>query len=244
MVSGLLRPDEGTISVFGFTTPIPFPFGLERTGYLVTNMDRAVKAAHAAGADIVVAPFDDPIGREAVIQWPGGVGMQLYWHTVTPNYPALSTVPENRIYLSPTSADAFVRDFVRFSKGRVRSDDRNAPGVEIGRLGESYRRIDVESGFGKIRVIVSDGHLPWPYGRELTGYQVADLNTTVGKAKAAGATILVAPFISGDRNSAMIQFPGGYIAEVHAIDRQCHHGQQQQSRMHQRLSSRRQQPSA
>ena len=215
-MSQLALTPAGTISVFGFKTPIPYPFGLERTGYLVTDMDRAVKAAHAAGADIVVAPFDDPIGRDAVIQWPGGVGMQLYWHIMAPNYPALSTVPENRVYVSPMSGDIFLRDFIRFSKGHVTSDDRTAPGVEIGRPSVSYRRVDVESGFGKMRVIVSDGHLTWPYGRELTGYEVADLDTTVGKAKDAGATILVAPFISGDRNSAMIQFPGGYIAEVHA----------------------------
>jgi predicted enzyme related to lactoylglutathione lyase len=218
-MSQLALTPAGTISVFGFKTPIPYPFGIERTGYLVTDMDRAVEAARAAGADIVVAPFNDPIGRDAVIQWPGGVGMQLYWHTAAPHYPVLATVPENRIYVSPTSAGAFVRDFVRFSKGHVTSDNKNASGIEIGRVGESYRRVDVESGFGKMRVIVSDGHLPWPYGRELTGYEVADLDATIEKAKAAGATVLVAPFISGNRNSAMVQFPGGYIAEVHAAAR-------------------------
>jgi hypothetical protein len=30
------------------------------------------------------APFDDPIGRDAVIQWSGGANMQLYWHTTPP----------------------------------------------------------------------------------------------------------------------------------------------------------------
>jgi hypothetical protein len=35
----------GTLSVFGFKTPIPYPFGVERTGYLVTDMDAAVKSA-------------------------------------------------------------------------------------------------------------------------------------------------------------------------------------------------------
>ena len=30
----------GTLSVFAFQTPIPFPFGQERTGYLVTDMIR------------------------------------------------------------------------------------------------------------------------------------------------------------------------------------------------------------
>jgi hypothetical protein len=40
----------GTMSVFAYTTPIPSPFGLERTGYLVTDMDRALVAARADGA--------------------------------------------------------------------------------------------------------------------------------------------------------------------------------------------------
>ena len=35
----------GNISVFAFQTSIPFPFGQERNGYLVTDMDQAVKAA-------------------------------------------------------------------------------------------------------------------------------------------------------------------------------------------------------
>lgn len=215
-MSQLALTPAGTISVFGFKTPVPYPFGSERTGYLVTDMDQAVAAARAAGADVVVAPFNDPIGRDAVVQWPGGIGMQLYWHITAPNYPALATVPENRIYVSPTSAGAFLRDFVRFSNGRVTSDDKDAPGIEIGRAGDRYRRVDVESGFGKMRVIVSDGHLPWPYGRELTGYEVTDLDATIEKAKTTGATVLVAPFVSGNRSAAMVQFPGGYIAEVHA----------------------------
>src|SRR5580700_8711210 len=55
--SQLLQTPVGTVSLFGFLTPIPAPFGAERTGYLVTNMDAAIKAARAAGADVVVTPF-------------------------------------------------------------------------------------------------------------------------------------------------------------------------------------------
>src|SRR5882762_5423815 len=84
--SQLLQTPVGTVSLFGFTTPVPYPFGTERTGYLVTDMDAAIKAARAAGADVFVAPFPDPIGADAVIQWPGGVNMQLYWHTAMPSY--------------------------------------------------------------------------------------------------------------------------------------------------------------
>jgi hypothetical protein len=75
----------GSFSVFGFTTPIPYPFGLERTGYLVRDFDSAVRSAKANNASIVVAPFNDPVGRDAIIEWPGGVYMQLYWHTKPPN---------------------------------------------------------------------------------------------------------------------------------------------------------------
>src|ERR1700736_4394633 len=136
--SQLIQTPVGTVSLFGFKTPIPYPFGAERTGYLVTDMAAAITAARAAGADVIVAPFPDRIGRDAVIQWPGGVNMQLYWHTTKPNYAAFQTTPENRIYVSPDRADAFVRSFVRFSRGKILSDNGRAPGVEIGRAGDSY----------------------------------------------------------------------------------------------------------
>jgi hypothetical protein len=67
-MSQLVMTPIGTVSVFGFRTPVPYPFGLERTGYLVTDMDEAIRAAQATGADVLVAPFNDPIGRDAIIQ--------------------------------------------------------------------------------------------------------------------------------------------------------------------------------
>jgi hypothetical protein len=82
---------------------------------------------------------------------------------------------------------------------------------------KTYRRVRLESGFGKLTVLVTDGHLPYPYGREATGYEVADLDGTLVKAKGAGAMVLVAPYVAGDRKAAMVQFPGGYIAEIHAV---------------------------
>jgi predicted enzyme related to lactoylglutathione lyase len=214
--SQLLQTPVGTVSLFGFLTPIPAPFGAERTGYLVTNMDAAIKAARAAGADVLVDPFPDSIGRDAVIQWPGGVDMQLYWHTTPPNYTPFVAVPENRVYVSADAVSTFLRSFLAFSHGKVVSDDAKAPGAEIGAPNKTYRRIRVESGFGKLTVLVTDGHLPYPYGREMTGYQVTDLDTTLAKATGAGATVLVAPYMAGDRKAAMVQFPGGYIAEIHA----------------------------
>lgn len=208
----------GTFSVFGFKTPIPYPFGAERTGYLVTDLDAAVRSAKTHNADIVVAPFNDPIGRDVIIEWPGGVHMQLYWHATPPNYAKLRTVPENRVYVSAERADAFVRAFVAFSLGKVASDDGHAPGVEIGRSNDTYRRVLIDSAFGKITVLATDGHLPYPYGREITGYEVSDLSDTLSKARTAGATVLVEPYNAALRQAAIVEFPGGYIAEIHSSD--------------------------
>ena len=66
-------------------------------------------------------------------------------------------------------------------------------------------------------MFVADGHLPYPYGREVTGYEVPNLIDTLTKAKAAGVEILVAPYTADQRTSAIVQFPGGYISEIHSI---------------------------
>ncbi|MGB8541973.1 MAG: hypothetical protein WCD49_10100 [Candidatus Acidiferrales bacterium] len=207
----------GTLSVFAFQTPIPYPFGQERTGYLVTDMSRAIKSARSAGADVIVEPFKDPIGIDAVIQWPGGLKMQLYWHFATPNYPPLETTPDNRVYLSGDAADRFVRSFLRFSQGKLISDDKQSDAGEIGRPGETYRRIRIASLFGNMQIMATDGHLPYPFGHEITGYQVQDLGTTLQKATAAGANVLSPPYKTPDRTTAIVAFRGGYIAEIHSV---------------------------
>src|SRR6266403_2895059 len=58
-MSQLVLTPVGSVSVFGFKTPIPYPFGAERTGYLVTDLDEAVRAAKVTGADVQVAAFND-----------------------------------------------------------------------------------------------------------------------------------------------------------------------------------------
>lgn len=214
--SQLVLSPAGTLSVFGYETPIPYPFGIERTGDLVTDIDAAVAAARAQGADVIVAPFADGIGRDAIIEWPGGVAMQLYWHRTPPSYAKLQSVPESRVYVSPDRADDFIRDFIAFAHGAIESDNAKAPGTEIGQPGKTYRRVRIDSAFGKMTILVTNGHLPYPYGRELTGYAVADLDATLAKAEAAAAIILVQPYTSDERRAAIVQFPGGYIAEVHA----------------------------
>jgi hypothetical protein len=214
--SQLVLTPAGTVSAFGFLTPIPAPFGAERTGYLVSDFDAAVASAMRHGATRLITSFPDPIGRDVVVQWAGGVNMQFYWHTAKPNYPALGTVPENRIYLTADAADQFVKQWRGFAHATVTADDKAANGAEIGQTGKTYRRIRMTSGYGKMTVIVSDGQLPWPYGRDMTGYEVGDLAVTLSKAATAGVETLVPAHAEGDRQAAIVRFPGGYVAEIHA----------------------------
>ncbi|MFK0332827.1 glyoxalase [Rhizobium sp. NPDC090275] len=217
--SQLLQTPAGTVSLFGFKTPVPYPFGLERNGYLVRDLDIAVKAARDAGANVIVEAFPDPIGRDAVIQWPGGLNMQLYWHTKHPDYKPLETIPENRAYIPPGAVDEFLKDFLTFSGGKVVADDKDASAAEIGKPRDKFRRIEVQSDFGRMLVLVSDGHLPYPYGYETTGYEVQDLQQTLEKAKKFGVNVLVPPHQARNRQTSIVQFPGGYIAEVHAVSK-------------------------
>lgn len=211
--SQLILSPVGTLSVFGFTTPVPYPFGTERGGWLMTDLDAGLAHAQAAGATTVVAPFDDPIGRDAVIQFPGGVNTQLYWHTTAPSYPPLRTVPDNRVYLSPGNVEPFLRSYGEFTGAAVDSDEPAADGALLGAPGTTFRQIHLSGPFGNTMVSVTDGHLPYPVGRELAGYAVDNVDTTIAKAKSAGAQVLSPPV--GAVKSAFLQFPGGYIAEIH-----------------------------
>jgi predicted enzyme related to lactoylglutathione lyase len=213
--SQLLQTPSGTVSLFGFRTPVPAPFGSERTGYLVSDLDAAVISAHAAGAEVIVSPFPDPIGRDVVIRFPGGLMTQLYWHTTAPSYAAFATIPENRVYVSPDRAQECLHSFLQFSQGRIVSDNASARGIEIGRPGYTFRRVEIESTFGKLLLLVTDGILPYPYGHETTGYEVSDLGETLDKATNLGAKVLVLPVQTAARKSAIVEFSGGYIAEIH-----------------------------
>ena len=93
-------------------------------------------------------------------------------------------------------------------------------GIEIGRPNDTYRRVRIDFGFGKVTVLATDGHLPYPYGHEMTGYAVDDLPGTLTKAQAAGAAILVEPYVADRRQAAIVSFPGGYIAEIHSLGEQ------------------------
>ena len=213
--SQLVLTPSGSVSVFGFETPVPYPFGDERNGYLVSDMDDAVDAALAVGAVRRIATFPDPVGRDAVVQWPGGVNMQLYWHKKAPNYPALRYPPEARVYLTPEAAEPFIKAWTAFSHGRISSDDPKAGGAEIGRPGGRVRRVVITSKFGPTVVLISDGVLPWPFGRDVTGYAVADLDAALRRAQATGGTVVGSRYEAAGRPALLIMFPGGYVAEIH-----------------------------
>jgi hypothetical protein len=91
--------------------------------------------------------------------------------------------------------------------------------MEIGRPGDTYRRVRIASTFGKIAVLATAGHLPYPYGHEMTGYEVPAIAETLTKAKASGAKLLIEPYKADGREAAIVEFPGGYIAEIHSSAR-------------------------
>lgn len=212
--SQLILSPVGTLSVFGYLTPIPYPFGTERGGWLMADLDAGLAQARAAGATVVVAPFADPIGRDTVVQFPGGVNVQLYWHTTAPSYPPLRTVPDSRIYLGADALDPFLHAYRQFSGATIDSDDPAADGALVGRPGTTFRRIHLSGQSGNTTVLVTDGQLPYPYGHDTTGYGVPDVGSTIAKAQSAGAVVLAPP--RGESHSAILQFPGGYVAEIHS----------------------------
>ncbi|MGW5465364.1 hypothetical protein [Streptomyces sp. NPDC003996] len=119
------------------------------------------------------------------------------------------------MYLPPDAVSAFLRSCLKFTSGVVESDVPKANASEIGLPSQTFRRIRLTSPFGRTVISVTHGHLPYPYGHETTGYKVANLATTLSKAKAADATVLSGPHLSGGRHSAIVTFPGGYVAEIH-----------------------------
>lgn len=119
--------------------------------------------------------------------------------------------------MSTYKVKAFIRSFLEFSHGESISDDAHAPGIELGSPANNYHRIRLQSKFGKITVLAIDGHLLYPYGREMTVYEVYRISDTLSKAKAAGVTVLIGTYRSDRRDAAILQCPGGYIAEIHSL---------------------------
>jgi hypothetical protein len=77
-LSQLILTPVGTISVFGYKTPVPYPFGLERTGYLVTNLGETLAKAKGAGATILVGPYQADQRQASFVQFPGGYIAEIH----------------------------------------------------------------------------------------------------------------------------------------------------------------------
>jgi len=165
----------------------------------------------SANADKAVKLEENWLGAESIERF----SEMLLTHAIAAYRGGLPHFKRRRIYMS-TFFSSFAKGFLAFSRGKTVSDDAQAPGIEIGRPQTTYRRIRIESTFGKLTVLVTDGQLPYPYGREITGYEVANLAATLSKGKSASVTVLVAPYQAEQRESAIVQFPGGYIAEIHS----------------------------
>src|SRR6185437_12811765 len=87
----------------------------------------------------------------------------------------------------------------------VVSDEPQAPGVEIGKPAEAYRRVRIESQFGKLTALVTDGHLPYPYGREMTGYEVSNFAETLTRPR---PPVRMCLFLRTRRTSEMLLLSG------------------------------------
>src|SRR5260370_42088355 len=55
-MSQLVLTPAGTVSVFGFKTPVPHPFGVERTGSLVPDLHRSPKTAQPHHPNLLSTP--------------------------------------------------------------------------------------------------------------------------------------------------------------------------------------------
>jgi len=215
MIGSIIKSPVGVISAYDYQTPVPFPFGLEQVGWAVHDVNAAVESGRRMGLTTPVAPWTGPSGREAVVRFPGEFTTQLWEQFDMSGYPQLASQPEGRIYVSDDTVAAFLTSYLEFTGGRVVSDVRDADGGEIGAPGSKYHRIRLTSPFGNVVVSAGDGHWNYPFGRDVAGYTVSDVDATVAKAEANGATLLSPPYAGRDRKSAQLKFPGGYIAEVH-----------------------------
>lgn len=212
-----VRSPIGSLSIFGYTSGVPYPFGSERTGWMVKNIEVAVTQAVAAGAPVIVAPFKDAVGHDAVVQFPGGANSQLYSHDTFVAYPPLKSVPTRNVYEPVADADAFVTSMIRFTKGHVVWDHKAANGALLGRPGKPFRQIRLATDYGYVNVNATDGKVPYPFGHEVTDFRVENVPALVERATARGVSVLSPVTTIGRRTQVVLGFPGGWMAEFSAV---------------------------
>ena len=102
----------------------------------------------------LVERSDRPGRSHTVARWRGYATLLAHYRAFVSSF---KTIPENRVYVSPERTAQFVKSFLDFSHGQLVSDVDPAPGIEIGRHSETFRRIRIKSGFGLLTVFVTDG---------------------------------------------------------------------------------------
>ncbi|RJQ76638.1 hypothetical protein D5S17_17385 [Pseudonocardiaceae bacterium YIM PH 21723] len=106
-LASIIHSPVGLLAAYDYQTPVPFPFGSEQTGFGVHDPDSAVAVARRSGATAPVAPWTGPVGREAVIRFPGGFSSQIWEQFDMFGFPPLTTQPEFRVYLSEDSQSRY-----------------------------------------------------------------------------------------------------------------------------------------
>ena len=216
-MSQLVLTPAGTLSVFGFKTPVPYPFGVERTGYLVTDLDAAVQAAQADGADVLVSAVQRSHRqgrRDSMARRREHAALLAHDAAIVPGAQNDSGEPRLR-FPGPgkrirSQLSRRFRTARLFPTMRTRRESRSgAPPIPTGASGSlrSSARWPCSS---------PTGILPYPYGREMTGYEVANLAETLAKPRPRVCQSWLGPISADERSSAIVQFPGGYIAEIHS----------------------------
>jgi hypothetical protein len=64
-------------------------------------------------------------------------------------------------------------------------------------------------------ISTADGDSNYPFGDEVSGVSVANLTTTLAKARANGASVLWGRYAGQGGDSTLVRFPGGFVTEIH-----------------------------
>ena len=149
-MSQLVLTPAGSVSVFGFKTPMPYPFGRRTHGLSGDRSRRRRRAAQADGADVLVSSVqrsDRPGRRDPVARRREHAALLAHDAALVP---ALKTIPENRVYVSPERANDFSQLSRRFRTGKVGRTMRTRRVSRSGASPIPYRRDPDPSVFGTV----------------------------------------------------------------------------------------------
>src|SRR5258707_593595 len=115
------------------------------------------------------------------------------------------------VYVSNEDIDAFVNSFLATFGGKASPRAVFTVTPTPSKTASQY----VQTPVGMLSVFAFQTPIPYPFGDERTGYLVTDIAATLAKAEAAGAKVLFTPYQTGKGKTSIVEFPGGYIAEIH-----------------------------